>query len=368
MRILHVAKRYPDSFGGDAIVVWQLVRRQRAAGHTVHILTSNCTDIRDAPGLTKMGLAISSSALDAINLKRILTLIWLVPRSFWYLRRARPDVIHSHTADFGFALSFAARAYRIPMINTCHGVSFINPDHSLFKRKLETFFLKAARYRLILTVDRTSLAGFHKAGIGHVRYIDNAVDRERFKTAPPYWTGRLELFNVGRVETAKGMKVLLNALAILPPKLDWRLRVAGPGAQLDAYTAYAAQLGLADKVRFLGKVMPKDNATLYASSHIFILPSLHEGFPIVLLEAWAAGLPVIITEVGTVTDVCRDGENALLVNPGSSEQLAAAIGRLANDAELRRRLARNGQRLVREKYTYEALLPQVMAVYEEVTA
>ena len=369
MKILHVAKRYPNSFGGDSVVVWQLVKHQQVAGDTVNILTTNCKDIVSVPGLRKVGLPIASSSIDAINLKRILTLAWLIPWSFWYLWRTCPDVIHSHTADFGFGVSLAARLYRIPIINTCHGVSFINPDHSFFKRKLEIFFLKSAGYKIILTVDENSLSGFAKAGIRNVRFIANAVDIERFdQMAQPYTGGRLELFNVGRMETAKGVKFLLDAVAALDKNIDWRLRLVSDGAKLEDFKAYAAELGMSDRVEFLGRVMPKKNAQYYAESHIFILPSLHEGFPIVLLEAWAAGVPVIITKVGTITSVCHDAVDALLIDAGSSEQITKAIQRLAASKALRLKLAKNGRELVKKNYTYDIVAKQIKQLYQEVIA
>ncbi len=121
MKVLHLTKKYPNCYAGDSVVVWQLVTHQEASGDDVHILTSNCQEILDTPQIKKIGLPIAPTSIDAINLKRILTLAWLIPWSFWYLRRLQPDIIHSHSADFGFGVSLAARLYGIPIINTCHG-------------------------------------------------------------------------------------------------------------------------------------------------------------------------------------------------------------------------------------------------------
>ena len=367
MKILHIAKRYPNSLGGDAVVVRQLVKHQRMQGNDVYILTTNCKDIMDEPRLTKVGLPISSLAIDKINFRRIVTLAWMIPWSFWYLRKIKPEIIHSHTMDFGYGISFAARFYHIPMVNTCHGVSFVNPKIPLLKRRLELFFLKHAGYKITLTVDKNSLSGFATQNVKNVRFIPNAVDIERFHVAKPYTGGRFEIFFVGRIERAKGIGIMLDAVAKVK-ETNWRLRLVSPGNDMELYKKQAQKNGISAKVEFLGRVMPLKNAELHTESHIFLFPSLHEGFPIALLEAWAAGLPVIITKVGTVTTVCEDGVNALLIAPGSVDQMVAALERLMSDKNLRERLAKNGRALVEKMYTYEILTAQIMEIYKAATA
>lgn len=364
MKIIHVVKRYPDSFGGDAIVVWQLAKQQRDRGENVRIVTSNCKEIRNEKGLTKVGLAITSNEIDSINLKRIITMFWMVLWSFWYLKRERPDIIHSHTADFGFAVSWAARFYRIPIINTCHGVTYLNLDHSFLKRRLERFLLKAARFKIILSVDKNSIIGFKKAGFNNARYFANAIDVERFKKqAKIYESGRLEILCVARMEEAKGIRYLLEAVSIL--KIDWRLRLISEGSKLESFRDYAKELGIGNKVHFLGQISPTKNADYYAESHLFILPSLHEGFPIVLLESWITGVPIIITDVGTISNVCKDKQNALIIAPASSNEISQAIERFLKSKKLRETLAKNGRKEVVSFYTYERIVTELMTIYKE---
>src|SRR3989344_1472663 len=114
MKILHATKKYLDVIGGDTIVTSNLLKQQEGAGHKTFILTSNCNNIKDRKNLMKFGFNISKYDLDKINLKRIFSLIRLVFFSFFYLKIIKPDIIHSHSSDIGFALSFASRIYRIP--------------------------------------------------------------------------------------------------------------------------------------------------------------------------------------------------------------------------------------------------------------
>ena len=106
---------------------------------------------------------------------------------------------------------------------------------------------------------------------------------------------------------------------------------------------YAVETGLGNQVEFAGYVpFGPQLETLYRGSDIFILPSLSEGFPRVIVEALAYGVPVVATTVGGIPHLLRDGHDALLVEPGSSCQLAAAIQRLRQDEGLRNELVMNG--------------------------
>jgi glycosyltransferase involved in cell wall biosynthesis len=372
MRILHATKRYPNSMAGDSMVVYELERHQQASGHEVFLVTTNCPDIIDKPNLTKVGLPLATARIDKISPRRIITLGWMSVWAFWYLRRIRPDVIHSHTMDFGFALSFAARAYGIPMINMCHGTSFNNPQFPKLKRELELFLIRHAGYRRILTVDSNSLVDFEKAGFSNVSFMPNGVDLSRFPVlAAPYTGGKLKLFNVGRMERVKGIPVLLKALQALQqehPDLDWDMTFAGGGQHLAEYKKQAVNWGLSDRVHFLGPTLPADTAKLFTSSHMYVMPSLHEGFPIVMLEAWAAGLPQVVTSVGTISTVCTNEKDSLIVAPGEVQPLKEAIYRLATSDKLRARFRSAGRQLIEKKYNYTVIASQVEDVYHEVMA
>lgn len=367
MRILHATKRYPDSSGGDGVVVHNLRARQRGEGHDVHVLTSNCPDIRDDHQVYKVGLPIESAAIDRIGLRRIVTLVWLAAHAFVLLRRVRPDVIHSHTMDFGFALSFAARLYRIPTVNTCHGICFNNPDFPRSKRLLEVFLLRRARHRRLITVDANSLEAFDEVGLEPVEYHPNAVPLEQFRTRRPRADGTFRMLFVGRLTAIKGVPVLLDALArIVERHPEVHLTLVGEGEGAREYAERVERSGLGEHVTFLGRRSGQEVAELYTRSDLFVLPSLHEGFPLVLLEAWASALPAVITRVGTASKVCSDGENVLLVEPGDVHGLQAAVERVLTDPLLHARLGRAGRVTVESRYTYAATTRLLDTVYAEV--
>jgi glycosyltransferase involved in cell wall biosynthesis len=369
MKILHVTKRYPNSSGGDGTVVSNLRRHQEAAGHTVHILTSNCPDITDGPGITKFGFRIDSNQIDTISIKRILTMMGMTAYAFWFLRRNRPDIIHSHTMDFGFALSWAARLYQIPMINTCHGICFNNSLFSPAKRWLEVSLLRHARYHSIITVDANSLTDFQTVGLSQAVYRPNGVEPAKFHRHRNQNTEPLQILFVGRLEAQKGLPVLLEALKdVDATDSNFRVVVAGDGPDRAASVDLATKLGLKDRISFLGRRSPEELTAIYASSDIFVLPSMYEGFPIVLLEAWASSLPAVISNVGGVPKICHNGEDAMVVSPGDSNALAHALRTIMSDPALREKLGRNGRKLVESKYNYQEIMKDLQTIYNEVKA
>ncbi len=144
---------------------------------------------------------------------------------------------------------------------------------------------------------------------------------------------------LGRLHADKGIYDLLDALSQLRAAVpDVRLVCAGEGERA-AVARYAERLGIGDAVKFTGWVGPSGKRALLESAAVCALPSYDEGMPLGLLEAMAAGVPVVATRVGGVPDIVEDGVSGILVEPGSPLALAGAIVRVLGDRETRERLA-----------------------------
>lgn len=171
------------------------------------------------------------------------------------------------------------------------------------------------------------------------------------------WPAEPRALSVGRLETEKNPLLLADVLARLDG--DWRLTVCGEGPLEDDLRTRLRELGVEARAELRGYT-PIDGGLmeLYRSSGAFLHVSWTEGLPQVLLEAFAAGLPVVATAVGGVPEAV--GDAALLVPPGDADAAAAALGRLAADEALRRRLVRRGLERVRER-TLEAESARVAA-------
>jgi glycosyltransferase involved in cell wall biosynthesis len=368
MKILHLTKKYPNALGGDSIVVSNLEYQQKQEGHDVFIITSNCSEIVSKENIFKFGLAETVPNLDKITFRRIISLFMLLFVSFRYLSKFKPDIIHSHSSDLGFFISITARLYGIPVVNTCHGVSFYDDQYSFFKRFMEKFFLRYGNFKRIITVDKSSVKQFKEHGINNVIYIPNGVDTKSITLEKPLKIKNqtLILLFVGRLETQKGIKYLIEAADILKENInEFEIWLVGDGSKKDELEVTIRERELSSLFKFLGKLYEKELLKVYKTADIFILPSIWEGFPLTLLEAWAAELPVISTDVGGITSICTDGYNALIIPPKNPKAISEAVIKLFKDVNLRTKIRKNGRELVEEKYSWEIVSKTIFKTYSE---
>lgn len=369
MKILHLTKKYPDALGGDAVVVPNLEKELTKIGHEVFILTSNCPEIKEKEKVFKFGLKDKAHNLDRITIRRVISLIILFFWGLKYLRRLKPGVIHSHSADLGFFISLSARFYHIPVVNTCHGVTFPDKQYSFIKRFAEIFFLKHARFKKIIVVDKNNLKDFEEAKIKNGVYIPNGVYMGRFDKEKRERDKKIRFLFVGRLEEQKGCRYLIQATKILVERTkNFEILLVGDGSQRKVLENLTKENKLGSYVTFLGRVGDEKLRELYCTSDAFVLPSLWEGLPLTLLEAWSAKLPVIVTGVGGISDICVDGERGLIVRPKDPESIAEAMLRLIKDEELRRRLGKNGEELVRRDFSLDNVVMSTLNLYEELIA
>jgi glycosyltransferase involved in cell wall biosynthesis len=159
--------------------------------------------------------------------------------------------------------------------------------------------------------------------------------------------GPFRVLYVGRLVPFKGQAILIEAIAALRAKgIDARLTMIGEGPARVGAESRAAQAGLNGEVRFAGAVGQDEIRSHYAAADVFCLPSFAEGVPVVLMEAMAMRVPVVTSQIMGIAELVDDGEQGLLVRPGRSDELAAALERLARDPALRERLGRSGREKV----------------------
>jgi glycosyltransferase involved in cell wall biosynthesis len=370
---MHVTKRYPDAAGGDAFVVQGLEREQIAVGHEVTVLTSRSPEIKKLDHVIQFGFLLKSTEIDSINHKRIATLLLLTVRGFGLLRRTRPDVIHAHSTDLGFALSLGARWYRIPRVITLHGTSIGKNACPRLKRLLETVLLRAGGYRLIINIDPTAGSSLEALGFGgRLEYVPNGIFAGEFAYDDSTATQIADdltptILAVGRLEMVKGMTFLLQAFSkVACGESRAQLVIAGHGSLESSLRAEARELGIDGSVAFVGQRSRAEIGDLYRRATILVLPSLHEGFPLVLLEAWAHALPVVVTNVGAVPYVCVSGVDSLVVEPANPEMLASALKRLLGDPSLRAKLGAAGRGRVDGEFDQKKIATRVLEIYERV--
>jgi glycosyltransferase involved in cell wall biosynthesis len=169
---------------------------------------------------------------------------------------------------------------------------------------------------------------------------------------------------VGRLVPRKGVDILLRALPQVIKEMDAKLVLAGSGNQKD-YRRLAQALNIPDKVIFLGHVPDDTLSLLYSSCDLFVLPSRLEGLGIVVLEAMAAGKPVIATNAGGIPELVETGHNGILIEAGEAEELASAITRVLGDKSLARAIGKNNTSKVREHYSWEVAARKAVHLYSD---
>lgn len=231
------------------------------------------------------------------------------------------------------------------------------------------------RYERVLSVSDDLHARCLAVGVppGRCLLLENAIDTAQYARRvgraeakgrlgiPP---GRLVVGAVGRLSAEKGFDLLIRVAGdLLAAGRDLTLLIAGEGDERSRLEAQIAALGLADRVRLLG--FQSDVIPLFEAMDAFALSSLREGLPNVVLEAMALGVPVVATRVAGVPRLIRDGEDGLLVEPGSAGELSRALGRLLDDAGLRLRLGDAGRVAVESGHDFASRMRQLAVLYDE---
>jgi len=292
--------------------------------------------------------------------------------AFARLRRLmlRADLVHGHSSKAGFLVRLAARsaARRSRCIFTPHGWSFWaveGPEARLYLA-LER---RAARWcRTIVTVSAHERDAGLASGVGtpgQYRVIPNGVDIDRFQRERRPVPGRIVM--LGRLARPKRPELVVRALARLRERRsDAELWLVGEGPLRAEVEAVAASLGLAGSVRVTGR--RDDVPEVLAEAQCAVLASDYEGMPLSVLEAMAAGVPVVATRFGGLDEVIDDGETGFVVERGSVEALAAALNRLLEDPALSRLIAAAGRRSVEERFSVRRMVADTTALYDEVLA
>jgi glycosyltransferase involved in cell wall biosynthesis len=345
--------RYPPFVGGVEASVHEVARRLAARGHEVRAI---CAD--DPPG--------SPSEVDGVQVVRLPWRFKAANTNLCFglgeaIQRERPDVIHTHlpTAFFAGRAASAAREMGVPLVLTYHN----DVAGEGIKRWVAGIYNSVFLPRLLESSAQVVATNpRHSPRLSHPIIIPWGVDTDRFRPpaeepAPPLTVGFLSLLDVHH--RYKGLEVLFEALCLLP---EARLKVGGKGEDAGFYRRRAEEMGVADRVEFLGFV--EDPNAFYGSCHVFALPStdVREGFGLVLLEAMACGRPVVATPyVGMAADVEQRRAGAV-VPPNDPAALAAALRNLGDLPEMGWR----ARRLVEELYTWERVADDYERLFAEV--
>lgn len=290
------------------------------------------------------------------------------------IRDFKPDILHVHEYKDHFYGRLAAGRTGVPIL--------VRTVHSDWEASLHLGKMKVALYRWMEGRAFGATTGFavvseHLRGYlfnrgvpeKRIRTIPNGIDTELFinKTASDIFrdAGEIRLGVIGRLTEQKGLFYLFKAFAGLvnEEKLKLHLYVIGEGYYLDKLKQAVDEFKIRENVTFTG--FCKDMGSVFSELDLAVMPSLSEGLPITLLEAMAAGVPVIATAVGGIPSLIKDGSVGRLVPPRDAEALAVAIAELAASKELRNEISINAKRWIDERYSIQNTIEGYQSFYSE---
>jgi glycosyltransferase involved in cell wall biosynthesis len=351
-----------SSVGGAQSYVAALVPAL-AARFDVVVAAHGAGPLRDAvrgAGARYVALRHVRRALGPRDVLGLLELVAL-------LRRERPAVLHANSSKAGILGRVAGALTGVPVsVFTAHGWAFgarKGPSSTLYRwadrlaRPLTTAIVCVSESERRAGLAARTCDPARTWVIHNGVALDVAPAAQR--GAPPV------IVSVGRLAAPKDPLALVAALARLPPG-GFRAVLVGSGPKHAEVAAAIRDAGLDGAVELAGD--RGDIPALLAAADLFVLASRSEGFPMSVLEAMAAGLPVVASAVGGVAEAVADGETGLLVAPGDVDALAAAIGRLLADGQLRRAMGSAGRARAAEHFDLARFRGQHLALYERALA
>jgi glycosyltransferase involved in cell wall biosynthesis len=392
---------YPR-FAGDlaGTFVQSLAVELASLGHEVHVtmpadgqparrlggVVEHPFDYAPTPGLRVMGYAKS---LASDRQLRPVALAMTVPYALAGLASAsaigarhRCDVVHAHwVLPNGPVSAAAASALGRPMVISLHGSDVYLAEKAPPLGALAAWAMRRAHATAACSHDLARRAVALGAPESRIHVVPYGVSLGLFgqptggalalRASLGLSDDDLVVVALGRMVDKKGFAYLVDAMPeLLRRAPSARLVLAGDGALYDALAEQARRLGVGDAVRMPGRIDWRDVPALLATADVFVQPSVEDadgnvdGLPNTLLEAMAAGRPIVATEAGGIGDVVTDGQTGVLVPQRSSAALADPIARLLGDAPERRRLGGAARRLVEERLTWRSVARRYVELYE----
>ena len=364
LRILHVGKFYPPHMGGME----------------TH-LEALCSELKDSVDLDVI-VANDENRTDhdsirGVNVMRAATLFDfaaapICPAMVNKIRRSASDVVHIHLPNPAAILAYLASGHRGRLVFTYHSDVVRQRVLGRAFQPLLNAALKRAAAVIATSPNYVASSAVLTAHQSRCRVIPYGISLERFTRCDEGTVTKIRqqygpkiLISVGRLIYYKGFEYLIRAMA----HTDARLLIVGDGPLRESLEKLAADIGITERVVFLGEVPNDDITPYYHAADVFVLASVarSEAFGIVQLEAMACGKPVVNTRLDSgVPFVSLDGVTGITVPPADPEALAVAINRLLDNAELRQQYGEAGTRRVEAEFTVDRMVARTLELYDQI--
>jgi glycosyltransferase involved in cell wall biosynthesis len=386
VKILQVTNFFKPSWesGGPARVAYEISKKLIERGHEVTVYTSD--GFKSRLDVKKNELV----DIDGIktyyfrNLSRYLARKMVLSIPYYLPIVARKEIryfdvihIHEHRTVLAVVVRHYAKKYGVPYVLQAHGS--VLPFFQ--KQGLKKIFDLSFGYKIlrdaskIIAVTKMETEQYKKMGVDEdkIEIVPNGIDLFEYDNLPKRREFRRKylirddekiILYLGRIHKIKGIDLLVNAFADLVTELDdVRLVIVGPDdGFLSALKRQIEDLKIGDRILFTGPLYERDKLEAYVDADVYVLPSVYETFPVTVLEAWACGTPVIITDRCGIADIVDKVGCVVEYDKG---KLRDAISKVLSDEGLRRRFGEEGRRLVREEFGWGEVVKKVEEVYEE---
>lgn len=402
MNVIQISDGYvkipPEKGGPIESVIFNISKKMVEQGHKVTIFERKQSE-KDSIEEYIDGIKIIRLNTRKIDNKSGLISIALSSIDFAfkfneYIRKTKFDVIHVHLPLSALFLIYINKGIKSKLIYTFHGdayrlnlndkfklplyLKFFSPDlHLMNKTKILVVLNNSLRDKLI---------AYKKFKCKNIFVVNNGVDIDIFNTKTDIFdirnryliNNKIVILFVGGLTQRKGIDYIIKSAEILIQKLKYRniiFLLVGPikeygmgGSQSSSYYLHITKLitdfKLEEFVRITDIISFNDLKKLYVASDIFILPSIEEGFGLVLTEAMASGKPVIGTNVGGISMQIENNCNGFLIEPANEKQLAEKIKYLIDNPEERVRMGENSRKIAENKFNWEKIAENYLSIYE----
>ena len=296
--------------------------------------------------------------------------------SLFMIRRWKINIIHVHETIAGFFFGTISKIFKIPLVSQIHTFGSKQPEWPnvgrIILKKTEDVTIRFADVVILLCTEaRNDVITRYGCPPEKIEVIPSAVDFERFASVKTAQNSSVEdqeliITFVGRLTESKGLHYLIKAIKHLKTSSNeltsFKVIIAGDGPLKKELENIIHKSGLSDIVSLPGHITEIES--LLASTRIFILPSLYEGFPLALLEAMASGCAVIGSDAGGIPDIITNAKTGFIVNRGDFRALAERIRLLLSDIELREKLGKSGREHVHKKFRWVNTARSISQIYK----
>jgi glycosyltransferase involved in cell wall biosynthesis len=365
MKIAILVPLFPPRWiAGTEIATYNIATYLAKRGHEVHVITSFDEGLPKES--SEQGFYVHRIGWRKVRFLGIIS-FWL--KMTLIVRNIKPETIHCQDLGMGIPGYLASKLLKRPYSVWGQGSDVYLP--SFLSRLLSKFVLRNADVAIALTEDMKKK--MQNICDREILVIPNGIDLKNFQDLPPKHSIRKSLgigindeviLFVGRFRPEKGLKYLIYAMQIIKQKnVSARLMLVGEGPEENNLRQLVHQLNL-NSVTFVGQIANEKVPQFMMAADIFMLPSLSEGLPNVVLEAMASGLPIVASKVGGLPEIIIEGINGFLVEPKNAEQIAEKVILLQSNDELRENISKNNKEKVRG-YSLNTVIENLEGAYQK---